>query len=241
MANQLLSELAADGAVRRQLEPMFERTQQQLGAADGDVRTLTRRVRILSPSRRTGSSRFLQLLGEALMRRCRVRMTYLTRWCGEVTEREVSPHRLVRNRNTWYLDGWCHMRERLLRFALDAIEEAELTLGRAREIGVRQVEAEMDRGYGVYAGASPQWVTLSFSPHAAQWVSREEWHPDQRSRWTDDGRYELQVPYSDATELAMDIMRHGDGARIVADTGDVASVVRERVRQAWAVHRGAAE
>ena len=45
---------------------------------------------------------------------------------------------------------------------------------------------------------------------AAQWVANEEWHAQQKAHWRDDGRYELQVPYSDPTELAMDILRHGD-------------------------------
>jgi predicted DNA-binding transcriptional regulator YafY len=154
MANQLLGELDTDGAVSRQLQPMLERIQQLLGAADGDVQTLTRRVKIINPARRPVPSRFFELLGEALMKRRRVRMSYLTRWRGERSEREVSPQRLVHYRNTWYLDGWCHTRERLLRFALDAIEEAEVLRARAREIGVRQIEAEMD-----HRASSPQgWI-----------------------------------------------------------------------------------
>lgn len=239
MAHQLLGELDADGTVRRQLQPLLERIHQLLGAADGDVATLLRRVKIISPAKRPVPGRFFELLGEALMQRRRVRMTYLTRGRGETSERDVSPQRLVHYRNTWYLDGWCHSRSRLLRFALDAIEAAVLLPEPARQVEVDDVEREMDGGYGIYAGAEPKWVTLLFTAQAAQWVSREEWHPDQSGRWLDDGSYELRVPYIDPIELAMDVMRHGGDVTITDDTGPLRSVVRERTMRAFAMHADA--
>ena len=50
-------------------------------------------------------------------------------------------------------------------------------------------------------------------------------------------RYELQVPYSDPTELAMDILRHGDS---VVATGDKALValIGERLRRAAGRYAG---
>ena len=53
-------------------------------------------------------------------------------------------------------------------------------------------------------------------PQAAAWISREQWHPEQRGRWLDDGRYELVLPYSDETELVMDILRQGSQVRVLA-------------------------
>jgi predicted DNA-binding transcriptional regulator YafY len=44
----------------------------------------------------------------------------------------VSPQRLVHYRNTWYLDAWCHRVDALRRFALDAIEEAQVLDRKAR-------------------------------------------------------------------------------------------------------------
>lgn len=45
----------------------------------------------------------------------------------------------------------------------------------------------------------------------------EEWHAEQKGRWLADGRYELQVPYPDPTELAMDILRHGDSVQVLGN------------------------
>ena len=95
----------------------------------------------------------------------------------------------------------------------------------------------MDGGYGVYAGASPHWATLVFSAQAAQWVSQEQWHPKQKGQWLPDGRYRLKVPYTDPTELAMDILRHAEEVSIEEDTGTVGETVRERIRRAWELQR----
>jgi predicted DNA-binding transcriptional regulator YafY len=200
-----------------------------LGTTEAEAKAILKRVKIISAGRRPVPSRFFELVGEALVKRQRLRMRYLTRGRGEVTERDVSPQRLVHYRNTWYLDGWCHRSEGLRRFALDAVEDAALLDAKARDVSMKQIEAEMDGGYGIYAGATTHWVTLCFSNQAAQWVNREEWHPEQRGTWLQDGRYELRVPYADPTELAMDLLRHAGEVEIIEDSGSVAKVFRDKI------------
>ena len=78
-----------------------------------------------------------------------------------------------------------------------------------------------------------KWATLLFDADAAQWVANEEWHPQQKARHLSDGRYELQVPYADATELSMDILRHGDSAQVLGDKA-LAAAIAERLRRAAA-------
>lgn len=233
MAHQLLGELDADGVISRHLQPLLERIHQMLGTGDVDAKQLLSRVRIASPARRPVPTQYFEIVAEALLERRRLAMRYLTRTRAQSSDRVVSPQRLVHYRSTWYLDAWCHSRQRLLRFALDAIEEAAVTADKAKDLSLKQVEAEMDSGYGVYAGAKAHWATLVFNEQAALWVSREEWHPRQRGRWLDDGRYQLELPYTDPTELAMDVMRHADEVEIMADTGALADTVRERTQRAW--------
>lgn len=233
MTHQLLSDLDGQGTLSRHLQPLLERVHQMLGTTDAEAKAIVKRVKIISPARRPVPSKFFELIGEALVKRRRVSMRYFSRGRGEVSQRVVSPQRLVHYRNTWYVDAWCHRSEGLRRFALDAIEEAALLDARAKDVPLKQVEAEMDGGYGIYAGAKTQWATLVFEPQAAQWVSREEWHPMQLGRWLRGGRYELRVPYADATELGMDILRHGEQVRVV----EPAALV-EQIRAA--LHRACA-
>jgi predicted DNA-binding transcriptional regulator YafY len=233
MAHQLLSELDSEGVISRHLQPLLERIHQMLGTGEADAKALLKRVKIIGSAKRPVSSQFFELIGEALLKRKRIHMRYLTRGRGEVGERDISPQRLVHYRNTWYVDAWCHTRERLLRFALDAIEGAEALETKAREVPLKQVEAEMDGGYGIYAGSKAQWAMLVFSPGAAQWVSREEWHPQQKTSWLDDGRFEMRLPYVNETELVMDVLRHGGNVSVKAPKALV-TAVNDQLRAALA-------
>jgi predicted DNA-binding transcriptional regulator YafY len=230
--HQLLAGLDDDGVLARHLQPMMDKLQGMLGADESEARELMRRVKVISTARRRVPSRHFELLGSALVQRKRVWLRYFKRSDRKVSEREVSPQRLVNYRNTWYLDAWCHASDGLRRFALDAVQEARPLEAKARHVAVKDLEAQLDAGYGIYGGgAKVKWATLLFSAEAAQWVANEEWHAQQKARWHDDGRFELQVPYSDPTELAMDILRHGDSVEVVGDKVLVASIA-ERLRQA---------
>jgi predicted DNA-binding transcriptional regulator YafY len=236
MAHQLLAGLDEEGLLARHLQPLLERIHQLLGSADGSPAgaALQQRVRIVSALKRPVPSRFFQRVAEALLQRRRLHLHYLTRGRRERGERDVSPQRLVHYRSTWYLDAWCHRVEGLRRFALDAIEQASVLDTKAREVPMKQVQAAMDAGYGIYAGGTQQWAVLRFDVQAAQWAGREEWHPDQQGRWLDDGRFELRLPYVDDTELVMDVLRQGEQVQVLEPPALVAAV---RARLAAAAAR----
>ncbi len=231
--HQLMAGLDDDGVLSRHLAPMMDKLQGMLGADESEARELMRRVKVISTARRRVPSRHFELLGSALVQRRRIWLRYFKRSDRSTSEREVSPQRLVNYRNTWYLDAWCHSSDGLRRFALDAVQEARLLEGKARHVAVKDLETDLDAGYGIYGGggAKVKWATLLFSAEAAQWVANEEWHAQQKARWLPDGRYELQVPYSDPTELTMDILRHGDSVEVVGDKALVASI-GERLKKA---------
>jgi predicted DNA-binding transcriptional regulator YafY len=240
--HQLLAGLDDDGVLARHLQPLMERLQGMLGTDESAARELMRRVKVIGTARRRVPSRHFELLGSALLQRRRLCLRYFKRSDRSESEREVSPQRLINYRNTWYLDAWCHASDGLRRFALDAVRGAELLDAKARNVALRDLEAELDAGYGIYGGgAKVKWATLVFSAEAAQWVANEEWHPRQKARWLDgrpgEGRYELQVPYSDPTELAMDILRHGDSVVVAGDKA-LAALIGARLRSAAARYAG---
>jgi len=244
--HQLLAGLDDDGVLARHLQPLMEKLQGMLGTDAAQARTLMRRVKVIGTARRRVPSRHFERLGAALLQRKRVWLRYFKRADRSHSEREVSPQRLVNYRNTWYLDAWCHASDGLRRFALDAMVEARPLDTKAKNVALRDLEAALDAGYGIYGGAGTKvkWATLVFNADAAQWVANEEWHPEQKSRWLDgtsgdssDGCYELQVPYSDPTELAMDILRHGDSVVVTGDKALIA-LIATRLRSAAARYAG---
>ena len=240
--HQLLAGLDDDGVLARHLQPLMEKLQGMLGTDAGAARELMRRVKVIGTARRRVPSKHFELLGSALLQRRRLKLRYFKRSDRSTSEREVSPQRLVNYRNTWYLDAWCHASNALRRFALDAVRDAALLDAKAKNVALRDLEAQLDAGYGIYGGGTKvKWATLVFTAEAAQWVANEEWHPQQQARWLDGepgaGRYELQVPYSDPTELAMDILRHGDSVIVTGDKALVA-LIGQRLRGAAARYAG---
>jgi predicted DNA-binding transcriptional regulator YafY len=234
---QLLAGLDDDGVLARHLQPLTEKLQGLLGADAQESRALLRRVKVIGTARRRAPSRHFELLGSALVRRRRVWLRYFKRSDQSLSEREVSPQRLVNYRNTWYLDAWCHSSEALRRFALDAVREARPLEAKARLVALRELEAQLDAGYGIYGGTGSRlrWATLHFNADAALWVANEEWHAQQKSRWLPDGRYELLVPYGEPTELVMDILRHGDSVSVVGDKA-LQAVIAKRLAAAAALY-----
>ena len=106
---------------------------------------------------------------------------------------------------------------------------------RAKDVSMKMVEAEMDAGYGIYAGGTQHWAVLRFSAQAAPWISREEWHPLQRGRWLADGAWELTLPYVEETELVMDVLRQGEQVQVI-EPAALREAVRRRLELALAAY-----
>ena len=224
-AQQVLAGLDTGGLLSRHLQPLLDRIQLLLASGQGadGAGQVMKRVKIVTASRRPVPSQHFERVSSALFSRQRLHLRYLTRGRGEVSERDVSPQRLVHYRNTWYLDAWCHRADGLRRFALDAMQLAQVLDQRCKEVALRTVQAQMDAGYGIYAGASSHWAVLLFNPQAAQWASCEEWHPQAQGIWRADGSYEMRLPYVDANELLMDVLRQGDQVQVLQPPALVAA------------------
>ena len=235
-AHQLLSDIDTDGVLSRHLQPLLARIHTLLDTEGLQAADVIKRVKILTPAKRPVPSQWFERVTEALIKRKRLEMVYLTRSRGQSGQRMVSPQRLVHYRATWYLDAWCHKAQGLRRFALDAIEDARVSDERAKDVSLKTVQSEMDAGYGIYAGAKPQWAVLMFQPQAAQWISREQWHPQQQGQWREDGRYELRLPYVQETEVVMDVLRHGPEVTVLSPPA-LAKRVREALNAAAALYR----
>jgi predicted DNA-binding transcriptional regulator YafY len=196
------------------LEPLRKLLRQLMGAGGG-ADDLERRIRILQIASRPVSSRSFQTVCRALMGRQRLRLRYYSRTRNQETDRVVSPQRLVHYRDNWYLDAWCHSRNGLRSFALDAILDARPGKEQAIQIPDEQLDRELGAGYGIFAGEQVRTAVLRFTPEMARWVSREKWHRLQEGSFEDDGSYTLRIPYSAERELVMDIMRFGPEVEVL--------------------------
>lgn len=212
---ETLLEQAEPGLLSTLLAPIKSRIAAVLNAHGLSADAQTRRIRLVRIASRGGGPAF-QPVADAVMQRRQLAVHYFVRQRDEHTERIVSPQRLVHYRDNWYLDGWCHTRDALRSFALDAIHAARLCDEPAREIGADTLDAHYASAYGIFAGAPTAWAVLRFSPMRARWLVAERWHAEQRGRLLEDGRYELSIPYADPRELVMDILKYGPDVEVVA-------------------------
>ncbi len=211
----LLAGLDKGGLLGPHVAPLMERLGEFLRAPDGTAEEVRRRVRIIGLAARPMPLAHFEKVGSALLGRKRLRIAYHARGTDETTAREVSPQRLVHYRENWYLDAWCHLRDGLRSFAVDAIQKADILEKKARDIPASKLDQTLGAGYGIFSGSKLQWARLKFSPARARWVAAEKWHPRQKCRWHPDGAYELEIPYADDRELVMDILKHGPECEVL--------------------------
>ena len=214
------------GVLSKHIEPLRSRIRMLLDDGDHSADEISRRIRVMPFAAKPYSSEFFEDLCQALLARRCVDMTYYSRPADSSSERRVSPQRLVYYRDNWYLDAWCHLRQGLRSFSIDAIIALSIAPETAVEIDEDELDRELESGYGIFSGAATELARLRFKPEIARWVSRETWHPEQSSSYDEDGFYLLSVPYSQDTELIMEILKYADEVEVLEPPQ-----LRERVRR----------
>ena len=205
--HHMLSNLDSGGLLGGHIKPLLSRLTALLSATDASIDQIQKRVRIEMMNVRHIHLPHFEAVGSALLRRKRLLIDYYARGTDLTSQREISPQRLINYRGNWYLDAWCHLRNDLRSFAIDSIRRVERLEKSTKDVSDKMLDEVLGSGYGIFSGKKVQWATLHFSPQIARWVSNERWHPNQKGLLLDNGGYELKIPYSNDTELLMDILK----------------------------------
>jgi len=209
------------GLLTRRLEELTTHQRLNLGEA-------ANRLRFPAIAGRPAGEMF-GIAATATLQRRKLWMQYHARSTEEVTDRTVSPQRIVHYRETWYLDAWDDGRDALRSFSIDRIRRANVLEEVAVDISEAELEAHYASSYGIFGGKADKVAVLIFTAERAKWVADERWHPQQEARWLPDGRYELTIPYREPRELVMDVLRHGSQVYVASPPELRESVRRELV------------
>jgi predicted DNA-binding transcriptional regulator YafY len=221
---QLLRNLEP-GLLAEHVEPLLARLQTILGEGNVTVGDIEKRIRFHRQAARVHDGKHFTLVATAVLQRKRLVIDHYVKSRDETITREVSPQRLTFYREAWYLDAWCHLRNELRSFALDAMKKVTLSKEPAKDVSDKEIARILDGGYGIFSGKDLQWAELEFTAEQARWVSRETWHQKQQGHFEPDGSYRLKVPFSNPTELIMDILRHVPAVKVISPPE-----LREQVR-----------
>ena len=229
----LLANLDAGGLLGPHIAPLLTRLGKLLDSGAPSQAELARRIRVQTVGARRLHVPHFQAVGSALLRRQRLQISYHGRGSDQVQAREVSPQRLIHYRDNWYLDAWCHLRNGLRSFAVDAVRSAQVLDRPAIDVAETELDAVLGAGYGIFAGRELRWATLRFSAARARWVADETWHPQQQGQFEPSGHYRLTLPYADPRELVMDILRHVPEVEVL-EPADLRAMVREKLLEGLA-------
>jgi len=235
LACEQLLETVQPGLMGHRLTPLRQRIRRLLGDAGDHAEQLGDKVRLQAVQQRTVANHIFIPTADATLAGKRLNIRYMPRSRDRHGERTVHPQRLLHYRHNWYLLADCEEAGDLRLFSLDRIVAFEVSDEPAREVATERLDRFMDDSYGLFSGQPTGQAHLRFSPRAARWVADECWHPDQDGAWRDDG-YHLRVPYSDPTELIMEVLRYGPDVEVLAPVG-LRQAVSERLTAALTVYK----
>lgn len=174
-----------------------------------------------------GSAAHLEVLQDALERRRRVRIEYLSASRGELTERAVDPWGLIAALGHWYLVGLDHLSGEERMFRTDRVKDAEL-LDESAEV---PDDFDPDVYRGAFSGRGPTSVSMEISPAVASWF--EDYYPVTKTMELGDRWRRVELIAGGLRWAATLVLRMGAEARNV----EPAEVVEEARRIAAEVAR----
>ncbi|WP_255536678.1 YafY family protein [Polynucleobacter sp. 80A-SIGWE] len=218
ITQSLLADIDQGGLLGPHLEPLKNIIDGILGRSETTEKELRKRIKVFGMSARRSAIESFEVIGNALLKRERLHIDFYSKGKNQMTERDISPQRLIYYRDNWYLDAYCHMRKDLRSFAVDGIKKARIINAKADEISEKQLNEHFGESYGIFSGKATQKAKLKFTPERARWVASETWHKHQASSFDKDGNYILEFDYNQDPELIMDILKHGSEVEVLAPT-----------------------
>jgi proteasome accessory factor C len=207
------------GYIDEVLSPFQSRFEPILKAQGVDIDAWKERFKILSIFTRDVKPKTFEIIADAVLHSNQVQILYRKLGQKEGQERIISPQTLVRYRDNWYVDTWCHLREELRSFSLNRIVSAKKLKEKSKIIPRKTLDEHFAESFGIFSGKVTEIAEILFTGTAAYDVSQEKWHSKQVGTWRDDNSYLLKVPIGNSTEIVMDVLRWGNEAEIIAPEG----------------------
>lgn len=134
LAIERLLESIQPGLLGPHVAPLKKRMEQLLGKSSHAPDEIRKRVVLLPANPRRLQLEHFEACANATLARKRMRIDHYDRGMDVIVSREVSPQRLVRYKENWYLDTWCHLRNSIRTFSVDAIRGATILEKPAQEV-----------------------------------------------------------------------------------------------------------
>lgn len=153
-------------------------------------------------------------LNSAALQKKSVVIDYFSMSGKEKTARSVDPYRIWYFNGTFYLVGYCHLRQEIRIFAVDRIKKLQVTEKSFTVPEDFDIEELMSGSLGAFHGA-PQRVRIVFDRDVAGYVGEKVWHESQTLLPQDDGSLVFEANVAVNPDLKSWILSWGAKARVL--------------------------
>ena len=223
------------GALEALFGPLRTRIDRYLAKRDTKTVQWTDRIKILDSHYRNIPEGLFGELLQVVARRRAVGFRYADAR-GRVSGRTVSPQQIVRYKDNWYLDAWCHDSNALRIFSLDGISDLRFANVKFTKVPETQLEKIYATSYGIFSGECTETAVIRFTGLAAKYARRETWHPEQKTTVRPDGSVLMELPFNKSPELVKEILSRGAEAEVVRPAA-LRREVAGAIEKAFALYR----
>jgi predicted DNA-binding transcriptional regulator YafY len=173
-------------------------------------------------------------VNEAALQRKSIEMVYYTMSRKKEGKRKVDLYRIWFFNGTFYLIGYCHLRNEVRVFALDRIKMLHQTKESFEVAEDFDFEEFMRPSFGVYQG-EPVKVRIWFDPDAAGYIKEKIWHDTQEIVPRKDGSIVFEAEVAGTEEIKFWVMSRVSKA-IVLEPESLRDKIRVEAETALAAY-----
>ncbi len=230
VCQQILSQISP-GILSEQIDGLHQRINQMLAQTNTSKTAVADKIHFPVNGRRLKDDNHFKRIATALFSDKQMNIQYRARGQnGQLSERRVSPQKLIYYRDNWYITAFCHYRNELRTFSIDSVQSVKVLDKNSLLTDTEQLNNFLHSAYGIFSGKAKHTARLEFSSQRAKWVADELWHSEQQGKWLQNGNYQLSIPFSDSRELIMDILKHGAEVKVL-EPAFLRDAVREEIEK----------
>lgn len=176
-------------------------------------------------------AQFLGIILQAIKDRMELAFTYRTFTSQAEKEYTLQPYLLKEYRNRWYLIGYNATKDRVLTYALDRIGTLDVRQENFQVQESFDPDLFFKHSIGITSFQSdPVDVTLSFTPIQGKYVKTQPLHHSQTVLVDDDQEFRIRLHVLVTTELVMQILSYGGGARVL-DPPELVNEIKQKLQE----------
>lgn len=148
-------------------------------------------------------------------------------------KRTASPYRIICQKGSWYMFGFCHKNNEMRIFSLSRMQNIELLDGTFEIPKDFDIKKYIDPNFGIWTNTEkPEKIELLFSRDVNTLILERTWHKNQTARQQPDGSVYLSFETNQRQEIMHWIQSFGKEVKVLAPADLAAEIKAEALKVA---------